>query len=37
MLEKEFGYEIRKDDLINLDKYRIYIKMVMNGKATKAV
>jgi len=34
-LEKEFCPEFKKEDLINLDKYRIYIKMMIDGKTTK--
>jgi hypothetical protein len=34
-LEKEFHPEFKKEDLINLDKYRIYVKMAINGKTSK--
>jgi len=34
-LEKEFYLEFDKHDLINLNKYCIYLKMVINGKASK--
>ena len=33
-LEKEFYPEFKKEDLINLDKYQIYIKMSINGRVT---
>ncbi|MEM3873253.1 MAG: hypothetical protein QXE05_11900, partial [Nitrososphaeria archaeon] len=35
ILEKEFYSEFKKKDLINLDKYRIYVKMAIDGKITK--
>jgi len=34
-LEKEFYPEFKKRDLINLDKYKIYLKMTINGKISK--
>lgn len=35
ILEKEFYPEFKKEDLINLDKYKVYIKMMIDGKTTK--
>lgn len=35
ILEKEFYPEFKKEDLINLDKFRIYLTMAINGKASK--
>lgn len=35
-LGKEFYSEFKKEDLINLDKYKVYIKMVIDGKTTKS-
>jgi type IV secretory pathway TraG/TraD family ATPase VirD4 len=35
VLVKEFFPEFKKEHLINLDKYRIYLKMVINGKTSK--
>ncbi|MDI6807217.1 MAG: type IV secretion system DNA-binding domain-containing protein, partial [Candidatus Aenigmarchaeota archaeon] len=35
ILEKEFCPEFKKEDLLNLDKYRIYLKMAINGKTSK--
>jgi len=34
---KEFYPEFKKDDLINLDKYRIYLKMAINEKDIKTI
>lgn len=35
-LGKEFYPEFKKENLIKLDKYRIYLKMAINGKTSKA-
>lgn len=35
VLEKEFYPEFEKGDLIDLDKYRIYLKMIIDGKTSK--
>jgi type IV secretory pathway TraG/TraD family ATPase VirD4 len=35
LLEKEFYPEFKKEDLIKLDKYRIYLKISVNGKTSK--
>jgi type IV secretory pathway TraG/TraD family ATPase VirD4 len=35
ILEKEFYPEFGKEDLINLGKYRIYLKMTIDGKTSK--
>ena len=35
-LEKEFIPEFIIDDLVNLDKYNIYLKLMINGAASKA-
>ena len=34
-LESEFGEEIKKDDFINLAKYNIYIKLMVEGISTR--
>jgi hypothetical protein len=34
-LEKEFGEEIEADDFVNLPKYNIYIKLMVDGVATR--
>jgi type IV secretory pathway TraG/TraD family ATPase VirD4 len=34
-LEKEFGEEIKKDDFVNLAKYNIYIKLMVDGVSTR--
>jgi type IV secretory pathway TraG/TraD family ATPase VirD4 len=35
ILEKEFHPEFKKENLIKLDKYRIYLKITINGKTSK--
>lgn len=35
ILEKEFSPEFKKEDLINLDKYRMYLKIAINGKTSQ--
>ncbi len=35
-LEKEFLPEFNADDLVNLDKYSIYLKLMIDGAASKA-
>jgi hypothetical protein len=35
ILTKEFYPEFKKEDLINLKKFRIYLKMSINGKSSK--
>jgi CxxC-x17-CxxC domain-containing protein len=35
-LEKEFLPEFNADDLVNLDKYNIYLKLMIDGAASKA-
>jgi len=35
ILEKEFYPEFKREDLINLDNYKIYLKMTINGRALK--
>jgi type IV secretory pathway TraG/TraD family ATPase VirD4 len=35
LFEKEFYPEFKRGDLINLDKYRIYLRMTINGKTSK--
>jgi len=34
-LEKVFYPEFKKEDLVDLDKYRIYLKMTIEGKSSK--
>jgi hypothetical protein len=34
-LEREFYPEFTKEDLMNLDKHRIYLKLTINGKRSK--
>jgi type IV secretory pathway TraG/TraD family ATPase VirD4 len=35
LLENEFSPELERKDLINLDKYRIYLKLAVKGKTSK--
>lgn len=35
VLAKEFYPEFKKEDLINLEKYRVYLKMSIDGKTSK--
>jgi type IV secretory pathway TraG/TraD family ATPase VirD4 len=35
ILEKEFYPDFKREDLINIDKYRIYLRMAINGKTSK--
>ena len=36
LLEKEFSPEFKADDLVNLAKYNIYLKLMIDGVASKA-
>jgi hypothetical protein len=35
VLAKEFHPEFKKEDLANLEKFRIYLRMAINGRPSK--